>query len=65
MKQIVLEPDTIIMKNGLFKSVKASRKRYGIYLEGQISERKKEGQKSKEKQILQCELDLLRLQKNS
>ena len=33
MKQKGFQPDTIIMKNALIKSVKAARKRYDIYLE--------------------------------
>ena len=32
MKQKLLQPDTIIMKNGLTKSVKDARKRYDIYI---------------------------------
>ena len=64
MKQKGLQPDTTIMKNGLIKSVKAARKRYDIYLEERRSE-KEEGQKSKQKQILQCEIDQLKLHKNS
>ena len=52
------------MKNGLIKYVKAARKRYDIYLEERRSE-KEEGQKSKQKQILQCEIDQLKLHKNS
>ena len=63
IKQKGLQTDTIIMKNGLIKSVKAARKRYDIYLEEQRSE-KKEGQKSKQKQIVQCEIDQLKLHKN-
>ena len=64
MKQKGLQTDTIIMKNGLIKSVKAARKRYDIYFEERIS-KKIEGQKSKQKQILQCETDQLKLHKNS
>ena len=33
MKQKGLQPDAIIMKNGLVESVKAAHKRYDIYLE--------------------------------
>ena len=49
MKQKVLQADTIIMKNGLTKAVKAAHKRYDIYLEERRSgkKKKKEGQKSK------------------
>ena len=46
MKQKGLQTETIIMKNGLSKSVKAARKRYDIYFEERRSE-KIEGQKSK------------------
>ena len=64
MKQKGLQPDTVIMKSSLIKSVKAASKRYDIYLEERRSE-KKEGQESKQKQILQCEIDQLKLHKNS
>ena len=64
MKQKGLQTEIIIMKNGLSKSVKAARKRYDIYFEERRSE-KIEGQKSKQKQILQCETDQLKLHKNS
>ena len=52
------------MKNGLLKSVKAARKRYGIYL-AELDLKKKEGQKSKQKQILQYEIDQLKLHENT
>ena len=47
------------------KSVKAARKRYDIYLAELDLKKKKEGQKSKQKQILQCEIDQLKLQQNT
>ena len=64
MKQKGLQPDRSIMKSGFIKSVKAARKRYDIYLEERRSE-KEEGQKSKQKQILQCEIDQLKSYQNT
>lgn len=64
MKQKELQPDTFIIKNCYVKSVEAALKRYDIYLEERRSELK-EGRKSKQKHILQCKIDQLKLQKNS
>lgn len=54
----------LLWKIGLIESVKAARKRCDIHLEERRSA-KKEGYRSKQKQILQCETDQLKLAKNS